>query len=271
MASTINSSQSPPGLVQTSDGTAVLKIQTNNTDALFIDASQNVTVNNDLTISGDLTLTGTINGANALVDTDLGSTVQAYDADTAKYDDATANFSGTLQNGGSNVVVDTDIGSTVQAYDADTAKLDVEQSFTAEQTFTAGAVLENRTKEKITVSANAATGTINFDASTHGVLYYTSNASANWTLNIRGDAGTTCNSIIDVDQSLSVVFLATQGGTAYYQTALQIDGSSVTPKWQGGSAPDAGNANSVDGYAITIFKTSATPTYTVLASLTQFA
>jgi hypothetical protein len=59
-----------------------------------------------------------------VVTTDIGVSVQAYDADTAKYDDATANFTGTLQNGGSNVVVDTDIGSTVQAYDADTAKYD---------------------------------------------------------------------------------------------------------------------------------------------------
>ena len=70
--------------------------------------------------------TGTLQngGSNVLVDTDIGSTIQAYDADTAKYDDATANFTGTLQNGGSNVLVDTDIGSTVQAYDADTAKYD---------------------------------------------------------------------------------------------------------------------------------------------------
>lgn len=36
----------------------------------------------------------------------------------AVYADTTANFTGTLQNGGSNVLVDTDIGSTVQAYDA---------------------------------------------------------------------------------------------------------------------------------------------------------
>lgn len=70
-----------------------------------------------------------------LVDGDIGSTVQGYDADTAKYDDATANFTGTLQNGGSNVLVDTDIGSTVQGFDADTAKLDAIQTFTAAQTF----------------------------------------------------------------------------------------------------------------------------------------
>jgi len=70
--------------------------------------------------------TGTLQngGSNVVVDTDIGSTVQGYDADTAKYDDATANFTGTLQNGGSNVIVDTDIGSTVQGYDADTAKYD---------------------------------------------------------------------------------------------------------------------------------------------------
>jgi hypothetical protein len=55
--------------------------------------------------------------------TDIGVTVQGYDADTAKYDDTTANFTGTLQNGGSNVVVDSDIGSTVQAYDADLTTL----------------------------------------------------------------------------------------------------------------------------------------------------
>lgn len=65
----------------------------------------------------------------------IGVDVQAYDADTAKYDDTTANFSGTLQNGGSDVLVDSDIGTTVQAYDADTAKLDVAQTFTAQQTF----------------------------------------------------------------------------------------------------------------------------------------
>ncbi len=53
----------------------------------------------------------------------IGTDVQAYDADTAKYDDTTANFTGTLQNGGSNVIVNTDIGSSVQAYDAGLADL----------------------------------------------------------------------------------------------------------------------------------------------------
>ena len=61
MATIINSSTNPQGLIQTSDGTAVLKIQTDDLDALTIDASQNLTVNNDLTVAGNTTIGGTAN------------------------------------------------------------------------------------------------------------------------------------------------------------------------------------------------------------------
>lgn len=84
-------------------------------------------------------------GSDVVVKSDIGVDVQAYDVNTAKYDDATANFTGTLQNGGSDVVVDTDIGATVQAYDANTAKTDAPQVFTAQQTMTSGLVLQTAT------------------------------------------------------------------------------------------------------------------------------
>ena len=126
-------------------------------------------------------------------------------------------------------------------------------------------------EERTTVSATAATGTINFDVVTQGVLYYTTNASANFTLNIRGSSGATLNSILAVGDAITVVFLNTNGSTAYYATAYQIDGSAVTPKWQGGTAPTSGNASSIDAYSLTIVKTASTPTYTVLASQTKFA
>ena len=126
-------------------------------------------------------------------------------------------------------------------------------------------------EERTTVSATAATGTVNFDATTQAVLYYTTNASANWTLNIRGTSGTTLSSMLAVGDSITVVFLNTNGATAYYPTVYQIDGVAVTPKWQGGTAPGAGNASSVDAYSINIIKTAATPTYTVFASQTRFA
>jgi len=207
--------------------------------------------------------------ATILKSADIGVTVQGYDADTAKYDDTTANFTGTLQNGGSNVVVDTDIGVTVQGYDADTAKLDVAQSFTAKQTFGTTTKIEE-VLEKITVSATAATGTINFDALTQGALYYTTNASGNWTLNIRGDSGTSLDTMMATGESLTVVFLVTQGSTAYYNSAFQIDGSSVTPKWLGGDAPTEGTASSIDAYTYVIVKTGSA-TFTVFASVSAFA
>ena len=120
-------------------------------------------------------------------------------------------------------------------------------------------------EERTTVSATAATGTIDYNALTQGVLYYTTNASANFTLNFRGNGSTTLSSLLAVGDAISLVFLNTNGTTAYYPTAFQIDGSDVTPKWSGGTAPAAGNASSIDAYSFTIIKTAATPTYTVLA------
>ena len=126
-------------------------------------------------------------------------------------------------------------------------------------------------EERTTVSATAATGTVNFDAVTQGVLYYTTNASANFTLNVRGNSSTTLSSILTTGDAITVVFLNTNGATPYYPTVYQIDGSAVTPKWQGGTAPTGGNASTIDAYSLTIIKTASTPTYTVLASQTKFA
>jgi hypothetical protein len=121
------------------------------------------------------------------------------------------------------------------------------------------------------VVASAATGTINVDVLTSSAWFYTSNATANWTLNFRCDSSTTLASKLPVGHSVTVAFLAAQGATAYYPSAIQIDGSAVTPEWQGGEAPTEGNASGLDAYVFTIIKTAATPTYTVLASQTQFA
>lgn len=147
-------------------------------------------------------------------------------------------------------------------------------TFTAKQTFT-GATDTISSKfanalEGVTVSATAATGTINYDVTTQSVLYYTSNASANWTVNFRASSGTTLNTAMANGEAITVVFMVTQGSTAYYNNAVTIDGTSVTPKWQGGSAPTAGNASGIDIYSYTIIKT-ASATYTVLASQIKFA
>ena len=124
-------------------------------------------------------------------------------------------------------------------------------------------------EEDVNVVASAATGTINFDVSTASVWYYTSNATANHTLNFRYSSGATLSSVLAVGDAITVVWLNTNGSTAYYPNTIQIDGTTVTPKVP--AAISAGNASSIDAYSFTIIKTAATPTYTVLETQTKFA
>jgi len=124
--------------------------------------------------------------------------------------------------------------------------------------------------ESWTVSATAATGTVSVDIATSSAWYYTTDASANWTFNFRGDSSTTLNSLLSTGESVTLVFLVTNGATAYYPTAFTIDATSVTPEWSGGSSPSSGNANSIDSYLFTIIKTGDA-TFTVLAQQVQFA
>lgn len=125
-------------------------------------------------------------------------------------------------------------------------------------------------EEDINVVASAATGTINFNVETASIWYYTSNATANHTLNFRYSSSVSLNTSLPVGDTITLVWLNTNGSTAYYPSTIQVDGTTVTPKWQGGTAPTAGNASSIDAYVFTIIKT-ASATYTVLASQTKFA
>ena len=124
--------------------------------------------------------------------------------------------------------------------------------------------------ETDTIAATAATGTLNYDVITQAVQYFTANASGNWTLNFRGSSSVTLNTFMATGTSVSVTLMVTQGSTAYYNSAVTIDGTSVTPKWQGGTAPTSGNASSLDVYTYVIQKTGSA-TYVVLASQTKFA
>jgi hypothetical protein len=147
-------------------------------------------------------------------------------------------------------------------------------TFTALQTFSGTSSVAaskfTNIKEVATVSATAATGTIDYDVTTQSVLYFTTNASGNFTVNFRGSSGTSLDTLMATGESLSVTFLVTNGATAYYNSAVQVDGNSVTPKWQGGTAPTTGNASSIDSYTYVIIKTGSA-TFTVLAAQTRFA
>jgi hypothetical protein len=126
-------------------------------------------------------------------------------------------------------------------------------------------------KETVEIVAAGSTGTINIDTLTASVEYYTGAATADWTINVRGSGAATLNSTMAIGEQISIVYLNTNTATAYIPTAFTIDGSAVTPKWLGGSAPASGTVNGIDAYVYTIIKTAATPTYTVLASQNKFA
>jgi len=124
--------------------------------------------------------------------------------------------------------------------------------------------------ETANIAANTLNGVSNFDVLEGAVKFYTTNPTGNWTINFRGNSSNTFDSITETGDSVTVAYLANNGGTAYYQTAVQIDGFGRTVKYQGGTAPSAGNANSIDVYGLTLVKT-ASNTWTVLASQTKFA
>lgn len=169
-------------------------------------------------------------------------------------------------------------GNGTSAFTAATAGTDyvaptVATTFTALQTFNGtsalGALKTVNINEPATISATASTGTINFDVTTQSVLYYTTNATGNFTLNFRASSGTSLNTLLSTGDSICVSFLCTNGATAYYNSAVQVDGSSVTPKYQGGTAWTSGNASGIDSYNFVIFKTGSAA-FTVLTSQTQF-
>ena len=170
-------------------------------------------------------------------------------------------------------------GNGASAFTAATAGTDyvapgTATTFTALQTFNGtsalGALKTVNINEPATVSATASTGTINFDVTTQSVLYYTTNASGNFTLNFRASSGTSLNTLLATGDSICVSFLCTNGATAYYNSAVQVDGSSVTPKYQGGTAWTSGNASSIDAYNFVIVKTGSAA-FTILTSQTKFS
>ena len=176
-------------------------------------------------------------------------------------------FTGTLSIASGGIGANTLAGANIPATNANS-------TFTGTQTFSGTsstvAIVLNDAVEVANVSATAATGTITYDITTQSVLYYTSDASGNWTINFRASSGTSLNTAITTGQSMTAAFLVTQGATAYYNSNVQVDGttSGVTTRWLGG-APTAGNASGIDSYRYLIIKTGSA-TFTVLASSTQF-
>lgn len=124
--------------------------------------------------------------------------------------------------------------------------------------------------EKITVTGSAPSATTNFDVITQAVQYFTSNATADFVLNIRGNSSTSLNSVMNTGQAVTVVVLVSVGSTAYIANTIQVDGSTITTKWVNGASPTSSYTSGVVAYTLTVIKT-ASATWTVLGSQTRFA
>ena len=231
-----------------------------------------VSIPSGVTLSGAGTITASAANLAASGAGGVTGTLPIANGGTAStsttYCDLTSNVTGTLPaaNGGT--------GLTSFTAGTDYVAPGTATTFTAKQTLAGStsslsAVVKNMA-EVTTVSATAATGTINFDTSTQSVLYYTTNASGNFTVNFRCSSGTSLDTAMSTGETLTCAFMVTNGGTAYYNSAITVDGVSVTPKYQFGTAWSSGNTNSIDIYSYTIVKTGSAA-FTVFTSQSKFA
>ena len=198
----------------------------------------------DLTLSGNLTVSGTTTTINtATLDVaDINITIADGAADSAAAD-------------GAGITID---GAGVNFQYSDSGK---------HMSLNTGLKVQE-IKETVGLDASTTGAYYHTLDNTPSVLFFTNAQTANRTYNFVGN-GTTADAIMATGESITVAVMATQGATAYYFNTIQIDGTTVTPKWQGGSAPTGGNASSIDAYTFTIIKTAAN-TFTVLASQTAF-
>jgi hypothetical protein len=122
--------------------------------------------------------------------------------------------------------------------------------------------------ENATISTTFVTS-FSYDILTQAVYFQNVALGSNFTVNLRGNSTNALNAVLNTGESATVALLVKNNNTTFYNNVLQVDGTTVTAIWQGGTAPTAGNASSTDVYTYTALKTAAS-TYVVLASLTQF-
>jgi len=253
----------------------------------------------NLTVTGDLTVQGTT----VTIDSATAQTVDLGDDDKIRlggtndleiyHDGTTANSyikesgGGSLFIQGENLILEKPDGTNyllavpgssgyVKLYQNGSEKLattstgvDITGTALTDGITVDGTLKINEVIEKAEPS-NSTTGTIGFYFLDQAVINFKQNQTANRTINFTGDGSTTLDSMLSDNESVTCSILMPQGSTPYYLNAYEIDGSAVTPKWSGGSAPSEGNASGTDVYSFTIIKT-ASATFTVLASQTQYA
>lgn len=258
------------------------KSLTSNVATLTTSASHSMTASTYFTVSG---VDSTFNGSYTVLDVPTPTTFT--------YSKTASNVSSTAVSGGSVIYANFDSNSRPAfMYDEESDQwkpiagaIDTGRNyiFTGTHTHQAHTTFEDNVMfdaeakypklvsptEKVEIIETGASSTVNLDAKTTSLKYFTASATENWTFNIRGDSSTTLDSMLDNGESITVACLVTSGSPSYYPTSYEIDGNEVTPYWQGDAVPENGNDDSIDAYSFTVVKT-ASATFTLLASQTQF-
>jgi len=219
-------------------------------------------INGDLTVSGNLTALGTFTFLDTIVT--VTSALSVYNAGTGP--------ALTVQQTGNEPVArffDSESGDAL--YIANNGRIGIGTANPDTLLFVAGTTYVEEIKEKVTLSASRANSTVNFDILTQSVLFLTLSSSGNWIVNFRGDNNTSLNSIMSAGQSFTCVSIVSTGTTVYYNSAVQIDGTTFTPLYLNGLTPQAvvSNTRALQNYAYTIIK-RGNAVFNVLASVNEY-
>ena len=219
-------------------------------------------ISGDLTISGSLTAYGTFTVLDTLVT--VTSALSVLNAGTGP-------ALVVRQTGSEPVAQFYDNESGPALYIANNGRVGIGSETPDTELFVVGTTYVEEIKEKVTLSASRANSTINFDLRTQSILFLTLSSSGNWTLNFRADNGNSLNSIMSAGQSFTCVTIVSTGTTVYYNSAVQIDGTTYVPYYLNGLSPQAvvSNSNSIQNYAYTIIK-RGNAVFNVLASVNEY-
>jgi hypothetical protein len=145
-----------------------------------------------------------------------------------------------------------------------------------------GGTIRNSVIVETTRQKGAAAGIINVDAARDPVSYYQTNATNNFTINVRGDSAINLSQFLEkradtaagLGDTITVVVIVKSGATGRTLNSIPggftIDSHPITPIWVGGAIPTA-TANVTTVYSFTIIKTGETNSYLVLGSFQVFS
>lgn len=222
-----------------------------------------ITVNDNLSVTGSVTSTQAgspiISSASSLtLEADTTSRVIVSQSPLRLYNASTTDRNNITMADG-DLVYDSDLDKAYVAQNGSWGQLLTSNGFGY-----VGSVIE------VAGSSTTVAGTLIFYMNDYQLLRLTQDQTADRTLYITGDSGTQLSSSMATNEVRTLAVAWKNGSTPYYINTVQIDGNTQTVKYDGGTAPSAGNASSIDFYTFSIIKTGSS-SYEVYGTFTKFA